>query len=461
MKSFKAFIDRDNIANVSKFMLWFMAIYIVVTSAAFYFVLEEWKDYVADTIRVVEIQNKQSPGATCDFIQCEEIIMASGVKVHRESDGNYTFIHPLKLLFYDKIKDILSVYVTAPDSPYKYKKSYIDVLRFYADVVLIVYLFILVTTLIFIYRFIVSSSIQSMISGASVTASLHNKNMSMLAEQLHHEINTPLTVVKTLCDRTMNEMEESAICDPENRSGHCKRCTIPDRCQRIRRYHKIIDDNIRQAYVVIERMAEVKQVRYSNGNKTLYDIAKATFDIMGVYNRANYNYNIDESLREYIVDHNTGLKNHEVMNMLVNHVKNSLEAGASDIRVVLNEVASSEMSVFGRHIMDAIACLDKYIPSPLSEIAILLLDKMFTKSAKNQIIIAKALLIDNGRGISGQFRQNIFNLNWSSKKRDGIIRGAGLYLNREILRTAGGDVDIVESSPAGTTFILFIPVIKK
>jgi K+-sensing histidine kinase KdpD len=208
-------------------------------------------------------------------------------------------------------------------------------------------------------------------------------------------------------------------------------------------------------------MAEVKQVRYSNGNKTLYDITKATFDIMGVYNRANYVYSIDNRLRDYVVDHKTGIKNHEVMNILLNHIKNSLEADASDIRVILNSIADYKMSSYDRHIMSAIMYADRYLPSLLSDITILMLDKMISRSGKDRKSIAKVLLIDNGKGIPEQFMQNIFNLNWSSKKKNGIIRGAGLYLNRAILRTAGGDVDVLESSSSGTTFILSIPVIKK
>jgi signal transduction histidine kinase len=300
-----------------------------------------------------------------------------------------------------------------------------------------------------------------MVSGASTTAALHNKNMSMLAEQLHHEINTPLTVVKTLCDKVLSEIKDSAICGLEEKRSPCNNCEMPKKYQKLRGYKKIIDDNIRQAYVVIERMAEVKQVRYSNGNKTLYDITKATFDIMGVYNRANYVYTIDNRLREYIVDHNSGIKNHEVMNILLNHIKNSLEANASDIRVILHSIAEHRMSSYDSHIMSAIMYADKYLPNLLSDITILMLDKMISKSGKERKSIARVLLIDNGKGIPEQFAHNIFNLNWSSKKKNGIVRGAGLYLNRAILRTAGGDVDVLESSSRGTTFILSIPVIKK
>jgi signal transduction histidine kinase len=283
----------------------------------------------------------------------------------------------------------------------------------------------------------------------------------MLAEQLHHEINTPLTVVKTLCDKILSEMQDSATCGIAEKRSPCKNCEVPKKYQKLRGYKKIIDDNIKQAYVVIERMAEVKQVRYSNGNKTLYDITKATFDIMGVYNRANYVYNIDTRLRDYIVDHKTGIKNHEVMNILLNHIKNSLEADASDIRVILNSIVDYEMTAYDKYIMSAIMYSDKYLPNLLSDITILMLDKMMTKKGKDRRSIAKVLLIDNGKGIPPQFRQNVFNLNWSSKKKNGIVRGAGLYLNRAILRTAGGDVDVLESSPKGTTFILSIPVLKK
>jgi len=464
MKAIKVFMGKDNLTIISKFMLWFAIIYIVVVSASFSYVLNEWDAYTENVVTILEQKDDKSPSETCNFIECKRIVFNDNSIVYRNGDGEFSSEEEVKDGMFSELSSVLTMDIVGKYSGYTYVVTYIDVLIVYLDIILTLYFLILVAVLVFLYRFIVSSSIETMVNGASRTAALHNKNMSMLAEQLHHEINTPLTVVKTLCDKIFDEMKAASVCEigkDSKKEGPCESCRVPKRYMTLRGYKKMIDNNIKQAYVVIERMAEVKQVRYSNGNKSIYDISKATFDIMGVYNRANYKYTIDDDLRRFVVDHRTGIKNHELMNILLNHIKNSLEAEASEISIVKYSIRPYIPSFHDKVVMQAVLYVDKYIARPIASLIVVAMEKFLSKDGKSHTSKLEILLVDNGNGVPESAKTNIFNLNWSSKSKEGIVRGAGLYLNRAILRTAGGDVKLIESSDQGTTFMLTIPIVEK
>ena len=64
-------------------------------------------------------------------------------------------------------------------------------------------------------------------------------------------------------------------------------------------------------------------------------------------------------------------------------------------------------------------------------------------------------LIDNGPGLPEQARANLFRPFAGSGRRGGT--GLGLAIARDLVRAHGGDLDLIESSPSGTTFRMLLP----
>jgi signal transduction histidine kinase len=458
MHRVKAFVDHENLTFVGRFFLVFAVAYTLVVSVAFYFVVEEWKDYAETSMLAIEESSNTSISETCTIMSCHYIEI-NGEIIYRTANNEYTEKAPDRTAIENLLYSVSVIPIKSTAKNVTFGMSLSNLATFYINVTTTLYVFLMSLALIFLIKYVIRSNIKSLVDGASNTASLHNKNMAMLAEQLHHELNTPLSVVKELCDKVFGEMAQASTCKVGDRKAKtpCVNCTMPSRYSSMQLFKGIIDNNIKQAFVFIERMADVKQVRYSNGNKSLYDIAKATFDIMGVYNRSNYTFDIDDNLKRYRLNHFSGLKNHEFMNILLNHIKNSLEAGSSHIVISLNKVVPHKMSTVDAMLSSGINFIGNHRLGFIGSSLIVVLYKMMSSKGKSNIKIARIALIDNGSGIPKEFQDRIFNLNASTKNKSGVIRGAGLFLNRQILRESKGDLILFKTGPKGTTFILDVP----
>jgi signal transduction histidine kinase len=69
--------------------------------------------------------------------------------------------------------------------------------------------------------------------------------------------------------------------------------------------------------------------------------------------------------------------------------------------------------------------------------------------------IAKVTLADNGKGIPAGIQDQIFE-SFLTNRPDGT--GLGLSISKRILRGHRGDIELIESSPAGTTFRFWLPL---
>ena len=182
---------------------------------------------------------------------------------------------------------------------------------------------------------------------------------------------------------------------------------------------------------------------------------------MGVFHRGNFTFDIDEKLKLYSVNHGSGLKNHELMNIMLNHIKNSLEAGASALSVYMESITEPRLSLKDTAIVKVINYTSRMLPDILASMIIVVLQKSLSRRAASGVKLGRIAIIDNGGGVPSDFVKNVFTLNSSTKKKNGVIRGAGMYLNREILRSAFGDVWIYKTGRSGTTIILEVPISTK
>ena len=248
-------------------------------------------------------------------------------------------------------------------------------------------------------------------------AILANKSMIVITENVHHELNTPIEVIDnkvTKIHKTLKKYMEDEYNDSV-RAGEGPE-VIEQRKSRkkVLKLEKDFDfmkTSFEQIFAVLNKMKNFKSLRYSNGNKTVYDIIDGAFRIIAVSN-PDFEYNIDINFKKYKIVSEV-LKNIDLLNVLINHLKNSLEANAN-----LIEVKSG-----------------------------------FSKSSNK----LKIMIYDNGTGIPERVLKYIFEPNFSTKQIGDSIRGNGMYLNQYIVQQAGGNISVKNREPRGAIVTLTIP----
>jgi signal transduction histidine kinase len=297
----------------------------------------------------------------------------------------------------------------------------IDMKKMISDYLFVLYVFIPISMLIFMYPLIKSireEKAEAILALAGNEALLANKTMINITENIHHELNTPLEVIDNKLEK-IHRIVTNVIIDEQKYTKDLD--MIPE--DRVKRNKKLINlekdfDFIKtsseQIYSILEKMKGFKHLRYSNGNKTLVDIIDGGFKIINISN-SNFETAVDERLGDYSLLRE-GLKNADLLSILLNHFKNSLEADASKILVLFSHYENGFLSI---------------------------------------------RIIDNGNGIPEEIQSKIFKANFSTKIGDSGIRGNGMYLNRHIVGSVGGSITLIGSSNKGTTIELKIPAKMK
>jgi signal transduction histidine kinase len=236
-------------------------------------------------------------------------------------------------------------------------------------------------------------------------AKLASNNLSLLAENIHHELKTPLVVIVNKLDNVKTILNENET---------CKLCTMQET-------DKILDDislvemHIDVIYNLLDRMKNFKNIKRTTDNKSLYEIITVAFQTLELFSKTKFEFKIDSRLRNYIV--NGKITNEDILNVFINHIKNSLEAQSTKFEVIMH------------------------------------------KYHKN---ISYIQLIDNGNGMTKDVQEKIFAPNFSTKEiNNDETRGIGLYLSKTTLQTGGGNDFLIDSSPDGTSFGINIPTLRR
>ena len=240
-----------------------------------------------------------------------------------------------------------------------------------------------------------------MTSMAGEEALLQNKSMILITENIHHELNTPLEVL----DNSIEKIHNKVLDYLENRSSNRQ---IDQDLSNLNEDFLQIKASSQLIYSVLEKMKGFKHLRYSNGNKSIYDIVKGAFTMVRVSTQ-DFIYYTDDKLKGYKLCGT--LKNEDLLSILINHIKNSIEANATAVHIILDRTTS---------------------------------DKVFIR------------ILDDGNGIPKHAIENIFKPNFSTKRGINTTRGNGMYLNKHVLENSGGSVKVVETSNIGTTIELSI-----
>jgi len=359
----------------------------------------------------------------CKLVNCSEVItndnkhfiadkkghLKKGNSINfsfRRINNNVYILNNHKLALYnDKSK---SYYVMNTG---KLSDDYKQVAFIFIPLIFLIYL-------IPLYQSIKKEKQEALIMNAGSEALLANKSMINITENIHHEMNTPLEVIDNKVEKIHNELskfllEEYMITDnittiPEDRINRNKRLV------KLNEDFEFIKTSSEQIYAVLEKMKGFKHLRYSNGNKSLKNIIDGGFKIINISN-TNFEYKVDPKLAKYKIGTKL-LVNADLLSIILNHIKNSLEANASKIFIVLSKV-------------------------------------------ENNFVYIR--IIDNGNGIPKEAQKKIFAPNFSTKQSDTGIRGNGMYLNKHIMEHSGGEIKLISSSRKGTTIELKVPATQK
>jgi len=246
-------------------------------------------------------------------------------------------------------------------------------------------------------------------------ALLNNKSISLMTEHAHHEMNTPIEVVENKIEKIHRLINRYLILeDKENgfRPLSADRLALNKKLVGLEKDFEFIKLSIDQIFGVLGKMRKFKQIRLNSGAKNVYDSVTDSFGMVAISNNL-FKYSVDERLKVFDLD-SKDLRASGLRSILINHLKNSLEACATDIKIIF-------VSLRGRYLT-------------------------FN-------------LEDNGNGIKEDIVDKIFEPNYSTKESGSMItRGNGMYLNKHLVTSIGGDINIIKTSITGTVVSIIIPV---
>ena len=288
---------------------------------------------------------------------------------------------------------------------------------------------------------------QMLLYKLQLSSSLQEKNMKILTENVHHEINTPLAVITgTIEQQQFNRQvyEEYTQRPFEERNKREEKYLHNNA---IVLEYDILYSSIDQINNILQRMNGFKQIRYSNGNKSIKDIIDYSINSMTIYKHGNFDYKIAHIFNKYSLSGN--LENGDFLNILSNFLRNSLEAKAN----FLNLSGKFAKGKFHMYIADnGEGIYNKYTNEHLNK-------KDYSRifdpyySTKDALGNKKIVKIKWYHRIQNIYKI-LFLQNGQNGQKNKETRGIGLYLNKQLLLEKHGNVFLKETSHAGTVFEL-------
>jgi len=276
--------------------------------------------------------------------------------------------------------------------------------------------------------------------------SLSNKMIINIAENLHHELKTPIMSLKSIVyeyndilntiGNILNSNDKEKIIQDlklifygdKKLVDKCNHCG--ENCDKfVKEYYnfynknlndyakelkKLSDLTLKNMFNTLKITKDLKSFKYNTKEIAIYDVIEHAVKIYLMIQKYKFNYKIDPRLKYCYLN---GLGPDVLINIILNHVSNSLEAQSNYISFELNEY--------------------------------------FKKNNRNFISF---YIIDNGTGIPKDKQPFIYKLNFSTKINSEEPRGFGLYLCKQLLNYYKGDEKLIYSDKDGTIFELIIPV---
>lgn len=280
--------------------------------------------------------------------------------------------------------------------------------------------------------------------------SLREKNMKILTENVHHELNTPVAIIQG----TIRKLEIELL------NGRRAEMECPKAIQGACKTYNTTDFDFQQIYssidsvnTVLRRMSNFKQIKYSNGNKTVNDICRYSANSMNIYKKSNFNIEMNENLNNYNLKGD--LTNGDLLNIISNHLRNSLEANSTKIIIdCAFKPNRKDESVGKLHIFiidNGTGIRDGKTGLPLAKGK---LDDVFKPyySTKDN---SGNFKIENEANLLNRFMIKLRSI-FEESHDNYEIRGVGLFLNKQMLIESGGELVLRETSDKGTVFEIIV-----
>ena len=289
------------------------------------------------------------------------------------------------------------------------------------------------------------SNRQYMMGMVGRDSAISDKYMRILNENIHHELNTPVAIISGKITKIESDI---LSCLKDSLANNGKLKYIIDLSS-----FNLIHNAIEQIIVVMERMSNFKQIKYSNGNKSVYDILYYAGQAMTVFNKSNFTLEIDEDFKYYTLDHKR-MSNGDLLNIVSNHLRNSIEARSTKI-IFQCRVIKNKMHLFIVDNGDGIRKPGSGVTIKQQDYEKVFMPYYTSKDSFGNHIecTANCSFLDR---VYRQIRTQFFN-----KNENLAVRGVGLYLNRQLLVESGGNLELKETSSAGTVFELSFGVEDK
>jgi len=218
--------------------------------------------------------------------------------------------------------------------------------------------------------------------------SVELRGVVMFAENLNHEVDNSNSVI-----RNKTRVLQSSCND---------KATMEDK--KNFEYILVASDQIES---VTKKLQGIKHFKHNSENRSLYEVCYKAFEFATLGNHT-VKTKVDDELLKYKAE---VISNADLHGRLINHIKNSIEANAGMVQIVLGKLTKKRIHLY---------------------------------------------VIDDGNGVDDSIKNTLFNENTSTKKKEGYVGGNGMYINRQIMKAYGGDIRLVNSEAGNTIFELIL-----
>lgn len=342
------------------------------------------------------------PKIACEIIGCTYFTSS----VDRYEDSNYTNVNDISIMNDDLIIMDNSIFIVVN---FETEQYYIPMCKPVTNIgyaILEAYLFVLPLSIMLIWIILLKERKTRLEELYSKESDLQYSILYNVAYIIHHDLKSPLMVLKSIMDEVkLNCLQNTkAPIDKED----------------LTELLDMGDESVNQIYQSIQPLTDYNSVKFSNGDKSIYDLVNIAYKMVKRTNITGLKYfNVDKMLNEYILSHESGMSNGLFLNMFINHLKNSIEANSTAINVYMNDKTKEHLLIY---------------------------------------------IEDNGDGINHKVAKSIYEKNFTTKhSKNNDIRGLGLYLNKYIITTRykGDDYLVRTNLGSGSTFCIKVLYGKK
>lgn len=242
---------------------------------------------------------------------------------------------------------------------------------------------------------------QMLIENEKTKTESFSKNIIILTENIHHELNTPLAVISNKFNKLESFFSNSIYLDYNE--VHSEQYA-----DGIYKDFKILKASIGQIKDILDRLKKFKGFK-NNSSDNLYNVIDATVSAFLTTQSEKFDFEIDEGLKLYKSTQDY-ITNGVLMGVILNMIKNSIEANSTNI---------------------------KFSCSPQ-------IDGFY--------------VADDGNGIPDNIVSKIYDEDFTTKNKQG--RGNGLFINNSILGSGGGSLRLIKTDIYGTIFKINIHMEK-